>query len=139
MGLLHLVVRDVIFYYLEKGDIIMSELTTQPAPSNANQPVWRPAYCEQGIRTEELQLLHLPPVGLLTLRVIWFEATQRGEATICNDGSIAFDLCRGNYADQEHFKRVAYNAAIRHLTDVMLSMANQILVLKNTEPTTVQD
>lgn len=116
----------------------MSELTTQPAPSNANQPVWRPVYCEQGIRTEELQLLHLPPVGTLTLRVIWFEATQRGEATICNDGSIALDLCSGSFADREHFKRVAYNAAISRLTDALLSMANQILVLKHIEPATAQ-
>lgn len=117
----------------------MSELTTQPAPVDAKRPAWRQVYCEQGIRTEELKLLDLPMLGPLTLRVIWFEATQRGEATICNDGSIALDLCSGSFADREHFKRVAYNAAISRLTDALLSMANQILVLKHIEPATAQD
>lgn len=117
----------------------MSELTTQPAPVDAKRPAWRQVYCEQGIRTEELKLLDLPMLGPLTLRVIWFEATQRGEATICNDNDIVLDLCSGSFANREHFKRVAYNAATQRLTDALLEMANQVLTLKNTEPITVRD
>ncbi|WP_289743481.1 hypothetical protein [uncultured Duncaniella sp.] len=117
----------------------MSELTTQPAPADAKRPAWRQVYCEQGIRTEELQFLDLPMLGRFVLRAVWSEVTQRGDATICNDNDIVLDLCSGSFADREHFKRVAYNAATQRLTDALLEMANQVLTLKNTEPITVQD